>query len=326
MKIAKKYLSSASGLSSYHQVRKWVHKGATVKEIAEALTASYGEAKDKDKLHISTMLALAYDFASPKLAEKCLGLTGAARKSRMSVGQTVFLRRCEQLDYVDWVKVYSDSVRKWKPLVEKFDTDQWHDIIYEEHSGRVLTVDREDHIHALRSNDGSLTLFILNDCNSDMLIDESSFISDAPLYFTESTHFVSPVYKINLVGKILDYCFAMVGYPPVNIKREVIFTSSSAKLMNIDEYTGLGSRVRDWDGVTVGFSAKSASPYFYDCIHFLDEFKVNSFRNNVLNMMIDSLAAASMLYKRIKIDFGEEFVNADDKLLKRLAKEEEIFC
>lgn len=327
MKIAKKYLSSSSSLSSYHQVRKWVHVGIPVMEIVETLTAAFGEAKakDKDKLHLSSMLAMAYDFGSPKFAEKCLSLMGATKKSRMSVGQSIFLERCEHLGYVDWVREYSDNIKRWNPLVEKFDTDRWRGIIYDEHSGRVLTIDREDNIHALRSSDGSVTLFILNDCCADMLIDEESFIMEAPMYFTESTHFVSPVYKINLVWKILDYCLSMIGYPHVNIKREVVFTSAGAKLMNIDEYTGLGVHVHDWDGVSVGFSAKSASPYFYDSIHFLDEFKVNSLRNDLLNMLIDSLAATSVIYKRIKINFGEEFVKADDKLLRRIAKEEEIF-
>lgn len=325
MKIAKKYLSSSSSVKSYRQVRKWVHEDVPVREIVEALTAAYGEAKDKDKLHICSMLAMAYDFGSPNCAEKCLGLMGMAKAHRMSVGQTVYLRKCGELGYVDWDEEYSEGTQGWMPLVEEFDTGRWPGIVYDEHSGRVLTIDREDNIYAFRNCDGAVTLFILNDCKYDMLIDESSFMDESPLYFTEKSHFVSPVYKINLAGGILDFCLAKIGYPSIKIKRDVVFTSHLAHLINIDDYTRPDIHGHDWDGVTVGFSAKSTPPYFHDCIHFLDESNINSLSNDVLNMVIDSLAATSILYKRIKIAFRESFVRVDDELLKRLAEEENIF-
>lgn len=326
MKIAKKYLKSASGIKSYLLVRKWIYGGNTVRDVVETLTAAYGEAKEKDKVHIDSLLAMAYDFDSPKFAEKCLSLIGETKEKQMSVGQTVYLRKSEREGCSHWDKEYSESAQRLRPLVEEFDTERWRGIIYEEHSGRVLTIDREDNIFAFRSSDGSVTLFILNDCKDDMLIDESSFMGAAPLYFTENTHFVSPVFKINMVGKILDYCLAIIGYPYVKVKKEVVFTSPSANLMNIDDYTRLDVNGRDWDGVTVGFSAKHPCPYFYNCIHFLEDTdKADTLKNNLLGAMVDSLGATSILYKRIKIEFEEDFEEIDDKLLKRLSGEEEIF-
>lgn len=187
--------------------------------------------------------------------------------------------------------------------------------------GNVLTIDIADAIYAIMKGDGTLNLYVMENCPDDILIDEEPFADEAPLYFTSSTHFTSPVFKVKVVKQILDHCLEEIGYPHIPVKMTVIFTAHDANLINIEDY----ARHESWKDIEV-LMLKSILPNyaFNNSRSFIDKNEdANSLKNQMRAALIHSICATSILYHSICDD--NVATNLNSSILASQCKKNNIF-
>lgn len=96
-------------------------------------------------------------------------------------------------------------------------------------------ISRTDRIVCYREEDGTLVLLMQELADKQIYCDEECFKKEAPLYFTDESHFISPVYKLQKARDILAEILSEIGYPYLRIKLKVMYTSSAASLMNEED-------------------------------------------------------------------------------------------
>lgn len=124
----------------------------------------------------------------------------------------------------------------------------------------ILEVDGS-RVYMWRSGLGELNIDVVNDFNDKILVDEDMFNDDPPLYFSEHTHFISPVCVANITRRVLESVLEIIGYPPLEIHMHVYFTNPEAELLNADEYSmGRPDIGWCWNGVYVRTRSSCRGP------------------------------------------------------------------
>lgn len=243
-KPAKKYFTADAGVESLMLIRKWLDNGATPVDIARWVTSEYAKAEnDETRFHLGMMLCSVYDIGdcanSADVAKKCADMFNIRLLKGRSISESAMAQmlRHNNMDGLCLRDRFNPYFENHCRKMSSVEIPAWIKSRLSEHDcENLLSVDDKMFIYALRGLDGKLWLVGFNDCNTDILIDEELFSGEPPLYFTESTHFTSPVWLINHLARILEYILQKIGYPCMKIHKKMIFPAEHACLINYDEY------------------------------------------------------------------------------------------
>lgn len=325
--IPKKYLSARHGEGAIHLMRRWIEKfgeGA----IMGCLLDAYKKSNPADKAHVGTLMAMFFNLQSTEHASECACRFGIEIEPSLSVGEWILAERIRNGHNVCWLKEFSESVSHWPMLVEEFDSNKYPLVFTSESARRVLCISKEDGIYAFRTPQGAVRFMVINPMDNTALIDEEPFSGDiidgCPLYFTETSHFVSPVFQLRVVSRLLDFVLSEVGYPTLPIKMSVVFNGYNASLINSPEYEIGGEKMSDWNNVSVYMRSDYPNDYIITSTsHFLPEDSPDCPENEVASKLIDALAATSILYSNIVKE--QKMLSTSISELRNLSRKYEIF-
>lgn len=254
-KPAKKYFSPSYGAQSIMLIRKWIASGATSVDIARWIKMEYEKAKDDAaRLHLGHMLCAVMSATDTLdvtfLTRECANMFSIPQIKEVSLGEAAFLGMTAL--YGEEKTVWLDNFNPYFVNTQRLPSEmapQTHVTRAMEncYNSNLVTVDQNNSIYFFRDDNTKVWLMIVDYHGSDILIDEAIIGRQPALYFTESGHFISPVWMIRQVAKILEYILRRIGYPPLNVYKKVIFDNSDATLVNEDDYR----KSNAWEGVEV---------------------------------------------------------------------------
>lgn len=320
-KIPQKYLYSTNQREARAFMRQCFASGMTAKDMAAQLTAKYRTSGAAVREHLGKLLSIIYDFDSPETARQCARTFGLSLIDGLSVSESVYIEGYSDDEQIFKRKEFSSNVTSYMQVVDPFPSSRWPLTVAPSTCKDVLTISSEHNIYAVMGADNELSLFILEPCPDDILIDEEVFGDEEPLYFTEHSHFTSPVFRINLANRILDHCLAEIGYPHIPVKKRVIFTGNEANLINLEDYRSHDS----WQNVEV-IMLKSIVPTYAinksRCI--LDKERApKDFKNQLREMLLFSISATAILYESVCRE--RQTLSVTPKTLSTLCRRNYIF-
>lgn len=324
-KIPKKYLSAKFKHEARSLVRSWSQKSESDEELVKELIEAYRVAKEQDRFHLGTLLAMVFDLQCPDAARECARLFEVPLSEECSVSEAIYAGGATDDAPLYWRKEFSLGVKEWLPIVAELDTEKYPMVVSPSMADRILTISRSDAMYAYRQFDGTLHLFILNSSDEDILIDEEQFMEEAPLYFTENEHFVSPVFQLRLVKRLLDFVLSEVGYPPLKIAMTAVFVSPQAHLLNYDCYVPGGDNAKDWKGITTIMRRNHLNEYlFTDANYFyMESGRPDTVEYDIYSNLLWALAAASILYENV--NRNKKLEKYSSAYLRSLCREYDIF-
>lgn len=262
--IPKKYLKPPQTVPALQLVRTWFSKGLLPIDGVHQIYEAYKEARSGEaKLHLGFLMATFLEDIKFILSDECarrfkfeelpLNFTGIR-------GSLVyFIKAIGPDNPVVWKREFTQSVLDFKPLNDQTNQYILNKLFYEFSIPDLFVIHPKEEVFAMGDYDRrSLTLVIGNDCCDDVLIDENVFGNEPPLYFTESYHFISPIYKLKLVKAILEYILLQIGFPYIKIKMVAIFYSRKVNLINRDDYIDS----KDWENIEVMTPKEKIHDYY----------------------------------------------------------------
>ena len=265
-KPAKIYFQPSSGTKSIMHMRRWMDSGTTVADLVRWIKTEYDNAEDNEtKEHLGLMLATAMSvsdsFSGRRLAYKCAGLFDMPTVKDMTIGEVALLTMAVMNGGkpFEWPETFNPYFAKSCRLPSDVaPSENVTKALSPADHRNLVTVDARHSVYFMRDAKGYAWLIAVNHCNTDILVDEEPFNREVPLYFTDSTHFISPVWIVKQVADILEYILMVVGFPPMKIYKRVIFDAPDANLINEDIYMENG----DWEDVDVVTLSKTDGKVF----------------------------------------------------------------
>lgn len=322
--IPRKYLQAAHSRAARGLVRTWLSRGLTVEDMARQITERYATAPEKDKRHLGELLTMVYEFRSLRVAEKCADLFGLEREPGFSFGQSIIGLGYGEATEIEWRRGLKPVTDVGSLISKKFPYGRYRRVCEESNIVNVLTVSEEEVTYVTTDKKGRLILFAVSDIGENILVDEESFNDELPLYFTENSHFVSPVFKVKTLKKVLDCILCEIGYPFVEIECKAVFSSPAANLINREDYIKGGDMSTNWAGVDV-IMIKDVLPgraIPNQGSFFADPTGPENLRRDIEYMLVRAVAAASEIYKMI-LDRG--IYKVTDAFIARKCRELKIF-
>lgn len=99
----------------------------------------------------------------------------------------------------------------------------------------VFVLSEENRVYAYRDKDGYLVLISYVDTAHAVLGDEDKFNNEPPMWFTECSHFRSPVWALKEVRGALLRMMAATGMARVPIRLEVVFVHKECFMINLED-------------------------------------------------------------------------------------------
>ena len=99
----------------------------------------------------------------------------------------------------------------------------------------VLVLSEEHKVCAYRDKEGYLVLVSWLDTPGMIYADEDFFLDTPPLWFTEDSHFCSPVWAMKIIYYALQHMIVSTGMARVPIRCELITTKAKTVLVNFKE-------------------------------------------------------------------------------------------
>jgi hypothetical protein len=115
------------------------------------------------------------------------------------------------------------------------DTPDEHVMKYFTADSYVRCISRKHNIHYYRDGAGALVLLGVIPVESAVLVDEEMFGDEPPLYFTELTHYVSPVYLLDRAEILIKELLRIIGYPHLRIRHVVVYDGADCYPINEDD-------------------------------------------------------------------------------------------
>lgn len=291
---------------TFLKIRPWIRKGLLDSAMSEQLTKRYTKTQSPtERLFIGRLLTLVY-FRQPQIARTVGNLFEIPKFSALTPAESVFV-----INDMRFNKNYTELL-EWE---ETFPPESSDGIFPEGSCTYVYHL--TDNIYYFKSSEG-VELLRIENCKDDILVDEQRFVEEPPLYFTEHNHFVSPVYKLNVMTQILDYLFNQLGYPPIKILRTAIFTK--AILLNYEDY--VEKKGDGWEGVRIVELKRAKEPVFKFIEHPETRTDISA-----LTRMKDTLSQ-TMIYAKLiyrNLANGRFTVELTDEVLKEYVKKLQIF-
>ncbi len=130
---------------------------------------------------------------------------------------------------------------------------QWLTRYYFSKNAYLFQISPKHDIYCYKDPYGSLVLLAaMVRVNSAVLCDEEEMEGPSPLYFTESSHFVSPVYRLEMAEFLLRELMQLVGYPYLRIRHKVLYTQSEVRLINAEDMWKGDWFGRDLENILMG--------------------------------------------------------------------------
>ncbi len=326
--MPKKYLSYRNQSDAIHLMRKWIAESG-VQVVFDFLIEAYKVAESQDKHYIGCLIAMTFDMRLPKHAYECAAKLGIQLDKDFSVGESLLANLMKEDLDKGWRKIFSDKV-VYTPIYTEDDFDSFeHPLIFSNSCSRkIAALSYRDQIHVIRESDGAIGIVIIDKIKDSVLIDEESFQGakgeEYPLYFTESTHYVSPVFRLRVIGKLLEFFLREIGYPTVKIRYTVVFNSPEASLINISDYFPGGEFAEQWADIRVCLRKDYRDNYvFHDILSCIGG--EGSIGLKVSTGLLNCLAAVKILYH--ELCYSERMLEAckSDASIRKLCKEFSIF-
>lgn len=242
-------------------INNWMRSGAKPTDLVRWIQSEYAKAKDDEtRGHLGLMLCAALSAGNDDFcvleARKCCLLFRCAHVPGMSPGEDALMQMAQDRGITDleWLDTFNSYFAHQcrMPAAARPQTSVTK-ALNDCDLRNVVVLDSKNSVYLMKDTEGKLWLFAVNGCDTDMLIDEERFMREPPLYFTSDSHFVSPVYIVSETARILRHVLARIGYPPVPIRKAVVFEAPHANLINEDDYLSC----KEWEGVEVAVLAKS---------------------------------------------------------------------
>ncbi len=297
--IPKKFLAASHDRCARAVIRNCLESGASVRDMALQLTEKYRQSGPRVRAHLGRLLSIIYDFEASDIAEECARMFGLEVKEGLNVSQSVYISGYRDDETLYWRKNYTLEVMCRKEILEPYPAGDYPMTIPPRDLENVLTINGDDKLFAFMESDGTINFFVTENCPHDILVDEEKMFDEAPLYFTEHSHFISPVFKLKMVRTIFNYCLREIGFPNIRIKMTAFFTHPGVNLINIDEYEQGGASHAHWKGINV-VMLKNVLPHYPlgNSIVFIDR-DSEPLVNQLQSTIVYSVAATSILYEEI---------------------------
>lgn len=317
--IPKKYLTIRYAKDAFMQVRKWCNDDTRIIRAAEEVVDAYEHANCTNRGYLAHLLAMIMGLRSEDFSRKCMLDTGLKILECRSVSESIYTLYNTEVEGPQKSACIAPCVWDWNHLKIKLNMSRHKWLLHRDDVDNILTISMSDEVYACRHKDGSVRVFILNDCDDDILVDEEPFNGECPMYFTEDSHFISPVFKIKVVMKILNFFLAEIGYPSVNIIPDVIFPSSGAHFINRDVYMCGGEFFSAWKGINVTTRRDTKGLYILDSIAcFINDYPESVFMDVLVYKLLEALSATAIMYS--KIELSPDILNQTTSNLKKMAK------
>lgn len=314
--IAKKYLLRRNSKQALAMLRYYTAKLGLL-PAGSILESEYRTAKDPNRYHIGAMMANVMELEDPEAARQCAMAFGVHLYPGFSVGENIMASEYLNDETILWrhiirqtVKNITAGINSLPGIVKNTGSSTFYNI---SSSGK-------DNIFAYITYHGSLHVVCVNNTDDAILIDEEEFCGELPLYFTESDHFISPVFKLKTIGNILDFLMMETGYPSIPVKYSVVFDHQKASLCNKDEYADSA----DWAGISVLTAQDDRhDQYFFDDAASDDKAGPTDAYRKIRCMLASILEGLSFIYnvlaKEGKLD------KTTDAELRKLARSHNLF-
>lgn len=209
---------------------KSVYRGEDEMLLREirALYRKYPDADEEDKKRYCLLSSLLYDLLSLGKGRRssllCLSPAGLAEEVCLSLGTS------ESIFYA-----LGGTTKKLVLPTDVDDTPDEHVMKYFTADSYVRCISRKHNIHYYRDGAGSLVLLTVLPVKSAVLVDEEMFGDEPPLYFTESTHYVSPVYLLDRAEILIKELLRIIGYPHLRVRHVVVYEGADCYPINEDD-------------------------------------------------------------------------------------------
>lgn len=286
---------------AFSLIRLQLSTTGNVKDMIEEIIKFYETANESQRSYLGRYMSMILDFDNGEYAERCANLFGIYRKQGLSVSETIVASINEGEESIYHYNDFSTQILRDTRLFVKFPAANYSGIFSYDVHDHILALSIECGIYLLMHPRGELMILGLENNPQDILIDEEIFEDDtAPLYFTETTHFVSPVFKVNVAYTILQYILKEIGYPAIPVNRKVIFTSPEASLININDFAKEDSMYK-WNDVEVLMAKDFRLGSVINkggCILNID-YEPKSSINLLRSSLITALTATSIIFEDI---------------------------
>ena len=241
-------------------VREWGMEDDFGVAKAKSLLEAYRATEDqKQKRHLGLLLAMIYETLIKGVAYECATGFGLEKERGLSVSESIFCDDYGRWDKFIWRKDMSGIDDKFDFSTNESDWRKLANIVPENMANRPMVLFREENgtnIYVVRNIDGIMRIMGVNQCNKAFLPDENFFNGEPPLYFTDCSHFVSPVFYVQTIHTIIEYILKEIGYPPLPIEKSVIFPSEKAANVDEEKYEPDGELEDLWIGVAVNIGIR----------------------------------------------------------------------
>lgn len=95
----------------------------------------------------------------------------------------------------------------------------------------VCLIEPDDGIYACRDLDGTLVLSVKVRQTEDILAAEELLNNEVPYYYTPSSHFMSPVWKLRAMRKAIQETSSFLEFPIIPIRYQVVLPLKEQKIL-----------------------------------------------------------------------------------------------
>lgn len=313
MKIPKKYLMVPHRHSAKSLIRQWVYDGLMPRMLIIQLTEEYKGCRRERAQYLGELLTMAYDLEDLQWGRAVADKFGICCKEGYTASECAFLHDYQENDIVHFKQKFNESVILNKEIKPELSKRISRRVVPPADITNMLTLSSAYNVYALKHANGALTVLVLNDCNCDVLIDEEEFCDDAPLYFTEPNHFISPVHIVKIAAQVVEYVLRCIGYPPMPVNKKVLFTHPGCNFLNRENYVEDGEQAESWAGVEVRLAREQRTMYaFTDTMRWQKrEHESRALWGQLDDRLLTCMSAAQMLFARLTAAFMPTFVTDD---------------
>ncbi len=227
--IPKKYLKASNAVAALQKMRDWLQKGLRPSMAVRQILEAYKSARtNRQKQYLGKLLYAFAETVDNDLADYCshrfqLDPSDCSLKG----GIPLFVNECKQLTEVKWNKNFAAYLEEYKLYDDIVKAELFDKLFFRDISTNVVTLHQYDKIFAVGDEDSkSLDLIIAND--SETLFFTHNTLDSNTFTFDLADDFLpSPVYKIVLVKRILEFILSEIGFPFFPIKTKVVFHAAS---------------------------------------------------------------------------------------------------
>lgn len=270
----KTYEKKAYRLGAVRMARNWLTRDITPEGMVIFFSDIYkkcgNDAEEQRKL--LALIAYCMSLADENFAIRAAKMAGIDWTPGRSVGESIAIFLEEEYGDIPWRAAVGEgfgfeyNLRNFHPDA---DIDTYASPKVQSFIAYLTEVDGS-RVYAWRSPDGELIIDVVNHFDEDILIDEEMFNDEPPLYFSEHSHFISPVCVANVTRRVLESVLEIIGYPPVSIRTHIYFTHPDADFVNAEDYSD-GNRKTGWrwNGVDVHTTPSFRTPVVTNAVPFV---------------------------------------------------------